>query len=148
MQKAIDEDTKHNYAEAYKYYQNSLDYFMLALKCDYPSSQRAPQLTSCRREEREIKAVDQSENQRVPRSCRNPERASHVRETWKECSRRERGWGSFWSDREIVSTADSCFPNIVDNGCVERKAEMTMKIRKRRSYARASQALSSQRSLM
>ncbi|KAF5312666.1 hypothetical protein D9619_003634 [Psilocybe cf. subviscida] len=32
VQKAIDEDTKHNYAEAYKYYQNSLDYFMLALK--------------------------------------------------------------------------------------------------------------------
>lgn len=35
MQKAIDEDVKHNYPEAYKYYQNSLDYFMLALKCEY-----------------------------------------------------------------------------------------------------------------
>lgn len=32
MQKAIDEDLKQNYAEAYKLYQNSLDYFMLALK--------------------------------------------------------------------------------------------------------------------
>lgn len=34
MQKAIDEDLKQNYAEAYKLYQNSLDYFMLALKCE------------------------------------------------------------------------------------------------------------------
>jgi len=33
VQKAIDHDTKQNYAEAYKYYQNSLDYFMLAVKC-------------------------------------------------------------------------------------------------------------------
>jgi vacuolar protein-sorting-associated protein 4 len=33
VQRAIDEDTKQNYAEAYKQYQNSLDYFMLALKC-------------------------------------------------------------------------------------------------------------------
>ncbi|KAG6809772.1 Vacuolar protein sorting-associated protein 4 [Tricholoma furcatifolium] len=32
VQKAIDEDTKQNYAEAYRGYQNSLDYFMLALK--------------------------------------------------------------------------------------------------------------------
>ncbi|TFK44629.1 AAA-domain-containing protein [Crucibulum laeve] len=32
VQKAIDEDVKQNYAEAYKYYQNALDYFMLALK--------------------------------------------------------------------------------------------------------------------
>ncbi|KIM39058.1 hypothetical protein M413DRAFT_447414 [Hebeloma cylindrosporum] len=32
VQKAIDEDVKHNYAEAYKHYQNALDYFMLALK--------------------------------------------------------------------------------------------------------------------
>ncbi|PSR76431.1 hypothetical protein PHLCEN_2v8466 [Hermanssonia centrifuga] len=29
---AIDEDTKQNYAEAYKQYNNALDYFMLALK--------------------------------------------------------------------------------------------------------------------
>jgi len=35
VQKAIDHDSKQNYAEAYKYYQNSLDYFMLALKCRY-----------------------------------------------------------------------------------------------------------------
>ena len=34
-QKAIDEDVKHNYPEAYKCYQNALDYFMLALKCEY-----------------------------------------------------------------------------------------------------------------
>ncbi|KAG8913304.1 Vacuolar protein sorting-associated protein 4 [Tulasnella sp. 408] len=32
VQKAIDEDTNQNYAEAYKQYQNSLDYFMMALK--------------------------------------------------------------------------------------------------------------------
>ena len=34
VQRAIDEDVKQNYAEAYKQYQNSLDYFMLALKCN------------------------------------------------------------------------------------------------------------------
>lgn len=33
VQRAIEEDTKQNYAEAYKQYQNALDYFMLALKC-------------------------------------------------------------------------------------------------------------------
>lgn len=33
MQVAIDEDKKQNYPEAYKQYQNALDYFMLALKC-------------------------------------------------------------------------------------------------------------------
>lgn len=33
MQIAIDEDKKQNYPEAYKQYQNALDYFMLALKC-------------------------------------------------------------------------------------------------------------------
>ena len=38
MQRAIEEDTKQNYQEAYKQYQNALDYFMLALKC--PSSSR------------------------------------------------------------------------------------------------------------
>ncbi len=32
VQKALDEDTKQNYAEAYKQYQNSLDYFMMAMK--------------------------------------------------------------------------------------------------------------------
>jgi MIT (microtubule interacting and transport) domain len=30
---AIIEDEKHNYADAYKVYQNALDYFMLAFKC-------------------------------------------------------------------------------------------------------------------
>ncbi|KAJ7223247.1 AAA-domain-containing protein [Mycena pura] len=34
VQKAIDEDVQQNYAEAYKQYQNSLDYFMLELKCE------------------------------------------------------------------------------------------------------------------
>jgi len=33
VQIAIDEDKKHNYPEAYKQYQNALDYFTLALKC-------------------------------------------------------------------------------------------------------------------
>lgn len=33
VQRAIDEDQKQNYAEAYKLYQNSLDYFMLAMRC-------------------------------------------------------------------------------------------------------------------
>lgn len=33
VQRAIEEDVKQNYQEAYKQYQNSLDYFMLALKC-------------------------------------------------------------------------------------------------------------------
>ncbi|KAG8937243.1 Vacuolar protein sorting-associated protein 4 [Tulasnella sp. 419] len=32
VQKAIDEDVNQNYAEAYRQYQNSLDYFMMALK--------------------------------------------------------------------------------------------------------------------
>ncbi|KAH9949484.1 AAA-domain-containing protein [Amylocystis lapponica] len=32
VQRAIEEDQKQNYAEAYKQYQNALDYFMLALK--------------------------------------------------------------------------------------------------------------------
>ena len=32
VQKAIDEDVKQNYQEAYKLYQNSLDYFMMAMK--------------------------------------------------------------------------------------------------------------------
>lgn len=33
VQRAIDEDVNQNYPEAYKQYQNALDYFMLALKC-------------------------------------------------------------------------------------------------------------------
>jgi vacuolar protein-sorting-associated protein 4 len=41
VQKAIDEDVKHNYEEAYKSYQNALDYFMLALKCElHPNESR------------------------------------------------------------------------------------------------------------
>lgn len=40
VQRAIEEDTKQNYAEAYKQYSNSLDYFMLALKCAYSSPQK------------------------------------------------------------------------------------------------------------
>lgn len=46
VQKAIDEDVSQNYAEAYKQYQNALDYFMMALKCAYRS---APMLTSLSR---------------------------------------------------------------------------------------------------
>ena len=38
VQKAIDEDVNQNYAEAYKQYQNALDYFMMALKCAYHSA--------------------------------------------------------------------------------------------------------------
>ncbi|KAH9487275.1 Vacuolar protein sorting-associated protein 4 [Psilocybe cubensis] len=41
VQKAIDEDVKHNYAEAYKHYQNSLDYFMLALKYEKNDKSKA-----------------------------------------------------------------------------------------------------------
>lgn len=33
VQRAIEEDTKQNYPEAYKQYSNALDYFMLALRC-------------------------------------------------------------------------------------------------------------------
>lgn len=33
VQRAIDEDINQNYAEAYKLYQNALDYFVLAHKC-------------------------------------------------------------------------------------------------------------------
>jgi hypothetical protein len=35
VQKAIDEDVNQNYPEAYKQYQNALDYFMMALKCAF-----------------------------------------------------------------------------------------------------------------
>ncbi|CAA7267731.1 unnamed protein product [Cyclocybe aegerita] len=49
VQKAIDEDTKHNYAEAYKHYQNSLDYFMLALK--YEKNEKSKQLIRTKIEE-------------------------------------------------------------------------------------------------
>ncbi|VDB99362.1 unnamed protein product [Peniophora sp. CBMAI 1063] len=42
VQRAIDEDTKQNYAEAYKQYQNALDFFMLALK--YEKNDKSKQL--------------------------------------------------------------------------------------------------------
>ncbi|KZV77593.1 AAA-domain-containing protein [Peniophora sp. CONT] len=42
VQRAIDEDTKQNYAEAYKQYQNALDFFMLALK--YEKNEKSKQL--------------------------------------------------------------------------------------------------------
>ncbi|KAI0317907.1 AAA-domain-containing protein [Amylostereum chailletii] len=42
VQRAIDEDTKQNYPEAYKQYQNALDYFMLALK--YEKNEKSKQL--------------------------------------------------------------------------------------------------------
>ncbi|KAI9463594.1 hypothetical protein BJY52DRAFT_922550 [Lactarius psammicola] len=42
VQIAIDEDKKQNYPEAYKQYQNALDYFMLALK--YEKNERSKAL--------------------------------------------------------------------------------------------------------
>ena len=51
VQRAIDEDVKQNYAEAYRLYQNSLDYFMLALKCKIQADMRSsplPELVSHR----------------------------------------------------------------------------------------------------
>ena len=42
MQRAIDEDVKHHYQEAYTQYQNSLDYFMMALK--YEKNDKLKQL--------------------------------------------------------------------------------------------------------
>ncbi|KZT22085.1 AAA-domain-containing protein [Neolentinus lepideus HHB14362 ss-1] len=41
VQRAIDEDTRLNYAEAYKQYNNALDYFMLALKYEKNPSSKA-----------------------------------------------------------------------------------------------------------
>jgi hypothetical protein len=35
VKEAIELDTKQSYAEAYKQYMNSLDYFMMALKCEW-----------------------------------------------------------------------------------------------------------------
>ncbi|KAF9482377.1 hypothetical protein BDN70DRAFT_991172 [Pholiota conissans] len=49
VRKAIDEDTKHNYSEAYKYYKDSLDYFMLALK--YEKNERSKTLIRAKIEE-------------------------------------------------------------------------------------------------
>jgi vacuolar protein-sorting-associated protein 4 len=42
VQRAIDDDVKQNYPEAYRQYQNSLDYFMLALKCNVLSFTLSP----------------------------------------------------------------------------------------------------------
>ncbi|TFK28384.1 katanin p60 ATPase domain-containing protein [Coprinopsis marcescibilis] len=42
VQKAIEEDRKQNFAEAYKFYQNALDYFMLAMK--YEKNNRSKEL--------------------------------------------------------------------------------------------------------
>ncbi|KAK2459760.1 hypothetical protein APHAL10511_008192 [Amanita phalloides] len=49
VQRAIEEDTKQNYAEAYKLYQNSLDYFMLAMK--YEKNDKSKQLIRVKTEE-------------------------------------------------------------------------------------------------
>ena len=38
MKRAIDEDHKQNYREAYRQYQSALGYLMLALKCNVLSS--------------------------------------------------------------------------------------------------------------
>ena len=62
---AISEDEKHSYAEAYKYYQNALDYFMLALKCKPPTNriihfQLILFLTFCSRWEKwQVEGLDQ-----------------------------------------------------------------------------------------
>ena len=54
VKNAIEEDQKQNYEEAYKLYSNSLDYFMLALKCactlssDVPVWAEAPQMRRTR----------------------------------------------------------------------------------------------------
>ncbi|KAF8736096.1 hypothetical protein AX14_000891 [Amanita brunnescens Koide BX004] len=49
VQRAIEEDTNHNYAEAYKLYRNSLDYFMLAMK--YEKNDKSKQLIRVKTEE-------------------------------------------------------------------------------------------------
>ncbi|KAM6497806.1 hypothetical protein JOM56_005754 [Amanita muscaria] len=49
VEQAIEEDTNHNYAEAYKLYQNSIDYFMLALK--YEKNEKSKQLIRSKTEE-------------------------------------------------------------------------------------------------
>lgn len=49
VQRAIDEDIKQNYAEAYKQYMNSLDYFMLAQK--YEKNEKSKILIRCKIEE-------------------------------------------------------------------------------------------------
>ncbi|KIL71288.1 hypothetical protein M378DRAFT_6085, partial [Amanita muscaria Koide BX008] len=49
VQQAIEEDTNHNYAEAYTLYHSSLDYFILALK--YEKNERARRLIRSKTEE-------------------------------------------------------------------------------------------------
>ncbi|KAF8341721.1 P-loop containing nucleoside triphosphate hydrolase protein [Amanita rubescens] len=49
VQRAIEEDTNRNYAEAYKLYRNSLDYFMLAMK--YEKNDKSKQLIRLKTEE-------------------------------------------------------------------------------------------------
>ncbi|KAF8631348.1 hypothetical protein AX15_002434 [Amanita polypyramis BW_CC] len=49
VRRAIDEDSNHNYAEAYKLYQNSLDYFILAMK--YEKNEKSKQLIRVKTEE-------------------------------------------------------------------------------------------------
>ncbi|PFH48218.1 hypothetical protein AMATHDRAFT_66050 [Amanita thiersii Skay4041] len=49
VQRAIDEDTKQRYAEAYKLYQNALDYFMLAMR--YEKNDRSRTLIRTKFEE-------------------------------------------------------------------------------------------------
>ncbi|EPQ61144.1 AAA-domain-containing protein [Gloeophyllum trabeum ATCC 11539] len=47
VQRAIEEDTRQNYAEAYKQYNNALDYFMLALKYEKNPSSKTLIRTKC-----------------------------------------------------------------------------------------------------
>ncbi|KDQ52995.1 hypothetical protein JAAARDRAFT_39707 [Jaapia argillacea MUCL 33604] len=49
VQRAIDDDIKGNYEEAYKQYQNALDYFMLALK--YEKNEKSKQLIKAKIDE-------------------------------------------------------------------------------------------------
>ncbi|KAF9235868.1 Stractural insight into the interaction between Escrt-Iii and Vps4, partial [Melanogaster broomeanus] len=49
VQRAIDEDVKQNYLEAYKQYMNALDYFVLAQK--YEGNQRSKVLIRAKIEE-------------------------------------------------------------------------------------------------
>ncbi len=80
VQKAIDHDTKQNYAEACKYYQNSLDYFMLAFKCVFVTLHLFHSITDYRRrrEERKIKTIDQIQDHGISGPGRDPEEASRV----------------------------------------------------------------------
>jgi hypothetical protein len=80
VQRAIDEDNKQNYAEAYRQYQNALDYFMLAMKCACAHATRrgASLRRWSRREERPDKGHDSREDRRVPQTSRGAERSSNI----------------------------------------------------------------------